>query len=177
MSRVLALIVLAAALAACSPKPKAVNEATRDTPPGVLKVKEVMRDQIEPNAQLYWHSSGTVDTAEGSIDLAPTTEEGWKKAEASVDAILEGARLLREPVRAQGRADWIRHVDKLVEQLKLSKAAVKARDKDAMFMTGGDLYSVCTGCHQQYLLPYLGPDGRPKKIDENGTPISNPLGK
>jgi hypothetical protein len=136
-----------------------------------------MRDQIEPNAQLYWHSSGTVDTATGTVDLAPTTDEGWKKAEAAVDAVIEGARLLKEPVRAQGRADWIRHTDKLIEQARLSKAAVRARDKDAMFMTGGDLYSVCTGCHQQYLLPYLGPDGRPKKIDENGTPISNPLGK
>ena len=90
---------------------------------------------------------------------------------------MEGARLLRQPVRAQGRADWIRHTDKLIEQVKLSQAAVKKRDKDAMFMTGGDLYSICTGCHQQYLLPYLGPDGRPKKIDENGTPIANPLGK
>jgi hypothetical protein len=177
MNRVLILILTLAALAACSPKPKAVNEATRDTPPGVLKVKEVMRDQIEPNAQLYWHSSGTVDTAQGTVDLAPTTEEGWKKAEAALDGILEGARLLKQPVRAQGRADWVRHTDKLIEQLKLAKAAVKARDKDAMFMTGGDLYSVCTGCHQQYLLPYLGPDGRPKKIDEYGKPITNPLGK
>jgi hypothetical protein len=176
MNRALALMLLAT-LVACSPKPKAVNEASKDTPPGVVKIKEVMRDQIEPNAQIYWHSSGTVDTATGTLDLAPTTEEGWKKTADALDAIQDGARLLRQPVRAQGRADWIRHVDKLTEQIKLSQAAVKARDKDAMFMTGGDLYSVCTGCHQQYLLPYLGPDGRPKKIDENGTPIANPLGK
>src|SRR5690242_460829 len=78
------LVILLSATAAltligCSKAPKAVNEASRETPPGVLKIKEVMRDKIEPNAQIYWHSSGTVDTAQGTVDLAPTTDEGWKK--------------------------------------------------------------------------------------------------
>ena len=175
MRAALAVVLIAAALIACSREPK--TGAPRETPPGVLKIKEIMRDQIEPNAQVYWHSSGTVDTKEGTIDLAPTTEEGWKKTEAAVDAVLAGAQMLKEPVRARDKGDWMKHADKLIEQATLSKAAVQKRDKDAMFMTGGDLYTVCSGCHQQYLLPYLGPDGRPKQLDANGTPITNPLGK
>jgi hypothetical protein len=154
-------------LAACSPK--APQTATADGKP--LTVKEVMRTHIEPNAQIFWHSSGYVDTAAGSENLMPKTPEGWKAAEDSVDAVIEGALLLKSRELSRDRRDWIKNADALIAQAKLAKAATKARDGDQMFLTGGDMYSACTACHKQYLLPLLGPDGRPKKIDENGSPI------
>lgn len=136
-----------------------------------LTIKEIMREKIEPNAQIFWHSSGSVDTASGTVDLAPNTPEGWSKAEDSLDAVIAGARLLTEDKRSKGRKDFIKHANDLIAEAKVARESVRSKNKDKMFETGGDLYGICTECHKQYLLPLLGPDGRPKKIDENGSPI------
>jgi hypothetical protein len=166
---VLALVV-ACALGACHRHP---DEPAPVAGEAGLTVKEVMREKMEPNAQIFWHSSGEVDTDKGTIDLAPTTPEGWKKAEDAVDGVIAAGRLLTDDKRAKGRKDFVRHAEGLIEEAKLAREAVRARNKDKMFETGGDLYGKCTDCHKQYLLPLLGPDGRPKKIDENGSPIIN----
>lgn len=171
-------IALSLLLAACSPsepaKPKPIILAG-DGEATTSPVKEVMREIIEPSAQIYWHSSGSVDTATGSESLAPKTPEGWKAAEDSMILVARGGKLLMEPDRARDKGDWMRHAKALIAKAEEAQAAVKARDEDKMFITGGDLYEACTACHKQYLLPFLGPDGRPKKIDENGTPILSPL--
>ena len=166
---VLALIA-AAALAACNRHPDEPPKLAGDAG---LTVKEIMREKIEPNAQIFWHSSGEVDTAQGTVDLAPTTPEGWKKAETAVDEVIAGARLLTDDKRAKGRKDFVMRAEALIAEAKLAREAARTHNKDKMFETGGDLYAKCTDCHRQFLLPLLGPDGRPKKIDENGSPIIN----
>lgn len=170
---ILAMLLVAAFAGACSPKAStATNSAGKP-----LTVKEVMREHMEPAAQIYWHSSGSIDTVQGSTDLVPTTPEGWKAADDSVDAVIAAATLLKDRERAKDKRDWIKHADDLITVANLAKAAVKARNGDQMFLTGGDMYAMCTACHKQYLLPNLGPDGRPKKIDANGSPIVSPSGK
>jgi hypothetical protein len=166
--RLTLVLIAACLLTACNRHPDEPTPAAKEAD---LSVKEVMREKMEPNAQIYWHSSGEVDTDKGTIDLAPTTPEGWKKAEDAVDQIIAAGRLLTEDKRAKGRKDFVKHAEALIAEAKLAREAVKAKNKDKMFETGGDLYAKCTDCHRQYLLPLLGPDGRPKKIDENGSPI------
>src|SRR4051812_30345841 len=117
-------------LTACNRHPDEPAPRPNDA---ALTVKEVMRERIEPNAQIFWHSSGTVDTAAGTTDLAPTTPEGWKKAEDAVDQVIAGARLLTEDRRAKGRKDFVKHANDLIAQAKLARAATRDRNKDKMF--------------------------------------------
>ena len=167
MRRTLALIAVCL-LTACNRHPDEPAPVAKEAD---LSVKTVMREKMEPNAQIYWHSSGEVDTEKGTIDLTPTTPEGWKKTADAVDEVIAAGRLLTDDKRAKGRKDFVKYAEALITEAKLARAAVQAKNKDKMFETGGDLYAKCTDCHKQYLLPLLGPDGRPKKIDENGSPI------
>jgi hypothetical protein len=167
MRRTLALIAVCL-LTACNRHPDEPAPVAKEAD---LSVKTVMREKMEPNAQIYWHSSGEVDTEKGTIDLTPTTPEGWKKTADAVDEVIAAGRLLTDDKRAKGRKDFVKYAEALIAEAKLAQDAVQAKNKDKMFETGGDLYAKCTDCHKQYLLPLLGPDGRPKKIDENGSPI------
>ena len=153
------LALCAAALAGCS-KPPAYNTTTT--------VKDIMSGIIDPQAQLFWHSSGANDTAEGSQTLVPTTKEGWAAAENSMTAVAEAGNLLMLPGRAKDSGDWAKFSKAMTDEALKARAAVQAKNGDKMFETGAALYDTCQACHQKYLLPFLGPDGKMKTPAKGG---------
>jgi cytochrome c551/c552 len=55
------------------------------------------------------------------------------------------------PGRApEGDADWIRYSQALHAAGMKAFAAAEAKDKQAVFDTGGELYQACVACHRQY---------------------------
>jgi len=154
----LAILALAAiALTSCT---KAQDKTPYNTS---FAVKEIMGHVIDPAAQTYWHASGYHITAEGSTNLRPTTEEGWLAAESGAVQVAEAGNLLMLPGRRRDDGEWIKFAQALNKAGLDALEATEARDDDRMFDTGGKIYEVCTGCHQKYLLPFLGPDGEPVK--------------
>ena len=157
-------------LLGCAPKP-----AVEPPPPYnvAFPMNEVMGDIIDPAAQVLWHSAGTNYTEKGAESLTPTTHEGWLAADNAMTALAEAGNLLMLPGRARDNGDWMKLAKQLTDAALAAKATVLAKDEPGMFDAGGKLYEVCTACHEKYLLPFLGPDGRPTKLTQDGKP--NPL--
>jgi hypothetical protein len=112
-------------------------------------VHQMMLWIIDPAADVIWDSAGTIITVEGSQELAPTTDKGWAKVLRAAAILTEAGNLLMMPGRAAGE-EWIAYSRQLVDTGKLAMQAAQARDADALFDAGGDIYQVCRGCHEQY---------------------------
>ncbi len=107
---------------------------------------------LDPAVDVIWESAGSIITAEGEADLAPTTDAGWQHVRNSAAVVAETGNLLIMPGRANG-PDWIAYAQALIEAGEAAMVAAEARDADALFAAGGQLYQVCRGCHEQYLVP------------------------
>jgi hypothetical protein len=116
----------------------------------VLDVKQTMTLALEPAADLIWDSAGFVTTEEGETDLSPTTDEGWLAVRQAAAVVTETGNLLVMPGRAVDRQDWAEISMGLVTVGERALAAAEARDAEALFAVGGELYNVCLSCHQLY---------------------------
>ena len=138
MKRALLAISAMALLASCSSGP----------PPSVRKL---MKDDVQPTADIFWKSSGSVSDENGMVDLTPTTEQGWKKAEDATKHLVELGELLKTDDYAKDRgAGWIKFADGMIDMSKQAQKAVADRNSDKMFEVGAYLYDVCSACHQAY---------------------------
>jgi hypothetical protein len=104
---------------------------------------------LEPAADVIWDSAGTIITAEGRQELAPTSDEGWEAVVRAAAILSEGGNLLMLPGRSRGE-DWMEYALALIDTGKLAQQAARARDADALFDAGGRVYQVCRACHNQY---------------------------
>ena len=118
-----------------------------------LDMQELMIHVIDPAAFAFWRGSGFELTEEGERDLSPTTEEGWKVVEDGAATVAEAGNLLMLPGRAREPADeWNKYAKLLTQRALEAKAAAEAKDKKALFDTGGRLYEVCVACHEKYVI-------------------------
>jgi hypothetical protein len=104
---------------------------------------------LDPATDVIWDSAGTIITAEGEQELAPTTDEGWLEVEKAAAVVAEAGNLLMMPGRAAGD-DWVKYSADLVEAGKLALQAARDQDSDALFDAGGRMYQVCLACHNRY---------------------------
>ena len=113
-------------------------------------MKDLMLNVLDPAADGIWESVGTIITLEGRFDKAPSTDDEWAGVRASAIQLAESGNLLMLPARTGGSADWIKEAQALIAQSNRALKAIDAKDKDALFTIGGDIYDVCTSCHQQF---------------------------
>tara|TARA_R110002049_G_scaffold130406_8_gene288748 strand:+ start:382 stop:852 length:471 start_codon:yes stop_codon:yes gene_type:complete len=115
----------------------------------VADIHQTMEWIVYPAADVIWDSAGTVITAQGSEELAPTSEEGWAEVARAAATLSESGNLLMMPGRAMGD-DWVAYSRRLVDAGKLALQAAEAKDSDALFDAGGSIFQVCKACHTQY---------------------------
>lgn len=115
----------------------------------VTNIHQTMSWILDPAADVIWDSAGTIITAQGSEELAPTTDEGWAEVVNAAAVLTEAGNLLMMPGRAAGD-DWIEYSRGLVAAGQLALQAAEAQDSDALFDAGGRIYQVCKACHAQY---------------------------
>ena len=115
----------------------------------ITDVRETMAWIVLPAAEVVWDHAGTIITAEGRTELAPTTAEGWEDVRRNAAILAEAGNLLMMPGRAQG-PEWIAYSRSLHATGRLAMAAAAARDPDALFDAGGAVYQACVGCHTRY---------------------------
>lgn len=138
------LCTLALTLTACVPKP---------TGPPLLSVAtlgEVMHDLVIPSAEVVWDSVGTIYTVKGVEEIRPANNEEWIRVEQSATALTEAANLLMMDGRAKDTTRWYQRSIALREAGAAVHKAAKARDPEAVFETGGQLFEACQGCHFEY---------------------------
>jgi hypothetical protein len=140
----------AALLAACGGSSEPKQEAPRFV--RAHDIHQLMENVMQPQADVFWRSSGWIVDEKGEHDLTPTTEEGWLATRSAAATVTEMGNLLMTPLYAQGRGkDWMEFSEALVQiGMRAEKAAVD-RNSDAIMETGGVMYRVCQSCHEVYL--------------------------
>jgi hypothetical protein len=135
---VIAVVVL---LAACKPKPPIKAVST---------LEEVMHHMVIPNAEIVWRSVGTVYTVGKVEEIQPRTDEEWLDVEASATVLTEAGNLLMMEGRALDNGRWMERARALREAGASVHEAAKARNVQAVFERGGNLFEACQGCHFEY---------------------------
>jgi hypothetical protein len=118
----------------------------------VADVRGVMNAVIDPGADAIWESVGTIITEQGTEERFPKNDEEWEAVHNGALAVAEGANLLMMDSRAVDREEWIRLCEALIDVSEQTLKAIEARDKQAVFDLGGDIYAVCTNCHAKYAM-------------------------
>ena len=115
-------------------------------------MKDLMLNVLDPAADGLWEAVGTIITLEGRFEKAPQTDDEWAGVRASAIQLAESGNLLMLPSRSGGSPEWITEAKALIDASNRALKAIEAKDKDALFTIGGDIYDVCTNCHKQFAL-------------------------
>lgn len=111
-----------------------------DAPPD-MTIMDLMVIQVAPATDTIW---GIED---------PDTDEEWQvfidAADATIAAFEQAKRGGSGPNDATWAADpkWQTYSDQVIAAAVSTKAAVAARDVEAMWDAGGELYTPCEQCH------------------------------
>lgn len=144
-------IVIAMVLGGC-------RETPRPPPPfkPVADVKQLMTSVVDPAADVIWGSVGTVVSEKGTEEHSPKTDEEWAAVLNSAYVITESGNLMMMGSRAKDAGEWMRQCQALIDVGIQTVKAAEAKDKDAIFKLGGDIYEVCAKCHQTYTVEASG---------------------
>lgn len=155
MRRISTVAFVLMAVSACgskAPEPAVQAAAAGPEYHQVADVKQVMNWILDPSSDVIWGAVGSITTEAGTQELAPETDEQWTAIRDAAVIIAESGNLLLMPGRARDQGDWTKHAHELTRTAQEAITAAEAKDKDSLFTAGGDIYLVCTACHQQYAL-------------------------
>lgn len=123
----------------------------------VADVKQLMSTILEPAAEVYWDAVGWIIDAKGTTELKPANAEEWAAVRNAAFVMAETGNLLMMKGRAPDNDAWMAMSKQMIEVSKRAIAAADARDPDAVFTVGGDVYEACTACHARYAVGTLRP--------------------
>ena len=72
-------------------------------------------------------------------------------------ALAESGNLLMMGTRPKDNADWMRFCERLVEVAHRAAKHAEAKDKQKVFDIGGEIYAVCSDCHEKYQVKVVEP--------------------
>jgi hypothetical protein len=149
----------------------------------VVSVKELMRDMIDPIADNIFDSIAIVDTAHGTEQRLPKTEEDWDKIRIGAVTLAEGAYLLKiprpfapagddstlspvegeelSPAQIQAKLErdpvlWNAKIEALRNVGLEVMDIVKTRKVDELWDASDNLDAACENCHVQFWYPREG---------------------
>jgi hypothetical protein len=147
------LSVLAVALlSACASEAESVSDFIP-----VGDVRELMAHIVDPAADVYWAAVGTIVDADGVHEMYPRTDEEWEAVSNAAFMIAESGNLMMMEGRVRDQGAWITMSQQLVEVSQRALEAADARNLDAVFDMGAEVYYVCTNCHAVYAIESLRP--------------------
>jgi hypothetical protein len=152
------LAAVAFAVAGCGQKadaPASTTPAAADK--GQYKtdiaMKELMAHVIDNAADGVWLAQGWLIDSEGTHELFPTDDAGWRYATNAGITIAEASNLLLLPGRpVDDDPRWVDAAHMMYDAGMEAFAAAEARDKERFFDAGGKIYEACTKCHSHYVI-------------------------
>jgi hypothetical protein len=157
------LLIAAVLLAGCRP-PLPAAEAPL---PAALDLKQLMEWVIDPTADVIWDSVKWISTEAGTEEIEPRSEEQWAAVRNAAATLMELGATLMVPGRARGDQEWKAWARALIATSDRALKAAEAKDKNAVFAAGGEIYNVCRGCHIQHA-PHVVLEHLPLELAESG---------
>jgi len=112
----------------CAPEPPPFDE--------VADVRQLMLTVLDPAADVYWDSVGTIMDLDGTKEIAPGTTAEWEAVRNAAMIVAESGNLLLTPGRAKEGEQWT----------ELARALAIASSGNPRQRTGGE-----KGSHYQTL--------------------------
>lgn len=153
----ISLLLLAGCGAPPPPAPPAPPYAT------TLAVKQVMEWVIDPAADVIWDSVKSVITEKGTQEIAPQTDADWNKVRDAAATLVEASNALMIEGRARDKKEWMTAARRLGDASNQALKAAQAKNTEALFNEGGNIYKTCAACHAQYAQYPQGPPPDPAK--------------
>jgi hypothetical protein len=174
--RILALTALTSILIG-SASGRTTPLSTTSTVPPRASLQELMDAIVDPSADGLWDAVVTEVTAAGEHTRVPQTDAEWDDVRRKLIVLRESASLLRMPGRPVGHRAFAAEAKGALDSSQIDARirrdrpvfeafatalgttaqralqAVQARDIEAMVRIGGDLDSVCEGCHLHFWYP------------------------
>jgi cytochrome c556 len=130
-------------------------------------VQQMMKDKVQPTAQVYWDAVRYISDETGEHEIVPRTDADWEKVRKAAADLQEYGKLLQTDAYTEGRnPDWTKFSQAMVEVSQQAEQAARDKSVDKVFEVSGTMYNVCSACHQVYPAT-VGPEA-------SGTPASSP---
>ena len=130
------------------PKPIAERPAS---PKPVMGVRELMQSVLNPSAGVVWGAVSTVVTTAGIDEKRPQSDAEWGRVRnAAVTITKAGNQLMLSP-RATDGSRWMKAAQALIDTSTAAMRAAEAKNADRLFSVGGEMYSACLTCHENYM--------------------------
>ena len=134
----------------------------------VADLQELMLHVVEPAAQTYWGAVGWILDENGEHYIHPENDEAWLAVENAAFIVAESGNLLLMGDRALDEGTWPAMARALSEVAARALDAAEARDEQAVFDVGAELYDVCSACHAAYSPEILRPSD--ERFEEESGP-------
>jgi hypothetical protein len=109
-----------------------------------------MESTVHPSAEVVFESVGTIISASGTEEIAPKNDEQWATVQHSALTLAEAGNLLMMPGRAKQDSEWMKLAQGLVDVGMVAHKAAQAKNAEALFEAGGQIYEACLRCHSRY---------------------------
>jgi len=152
-SRRAVLIALTVLLGGCGAESEAADNFVY-----VADMAELMGHIVDPAADVYWGAGGVIVDAEGEHFMIPENDEEWEALSNAAMTLAESGNLLLMDGRRRDDGAWVQITQQFIEVSRQALEAADARNLDAVFDMGAEVYYVCTNCHATYALEALRPN-------------------
>jgi len=172
-----AAVLLLIVTAGCSKsEPAPAADAPHYEP--AATIKDLMQSIVDPSADQVWNAVTTVQTAAGTVETVPKTDDDWLKVRHGAVGLSEAANLLIMPGRKvarpheksetpgvelepdemqvlidKDRVAFYGRAKALHEAGMAAVAAADAKDAQKLFEVGEQIERACENCHVNYWYP------------------------
>jgi len=141
----------------------------------VVTVRSIMKQQLAPNATTIWEAVSYIATEQGVEEHAPQTDADWMALRANAVALMEAARLLKQPglpvdldfnradyvdyqytpdeiaalVKTQNAA-WLRNLEAMENFTLQTMRTIERQDLVEFAETNARINEACQDCHASF---------------------------
>jgi len=142
ISVVLAVAISTGLLAACAPKPPAVQSpAPVPEIENLATTRQVMLGLTIPASDVIFQVGGS----------PPADDAAWDRIVANAVMLAESGNMLLTGPRDLKQPEWAQHARDLVARSRAAADAATKRDVDAVLEAGNGIYEVCDACHARFM--------------------------
>lgn len=152
----LAAVITASALAQDDAPKTPLPPQTPVNPRGdegkqMLITKDLMRYVLNPSAEKFWLAGGEIDEGQQRKSRTPQDEAKWYGALEAASTVMEVGNMLMVDGRAIKDPQWAKWSADLNKAGAKGIKAAQAKDGEATFAAGSDMFDACYACHAKYI--------------------------